>query len=262
MRNLLSVLSVVSIFAMLFWSCKGQADGPYANYTQVSPKTVTGGDPVKINGGNLRFVTEIKFNGIAAQSFSLISDAQIIAYVSPNTPVTTTPYQGMITARDNGPATFDIGVTYYIPQQFQLSGTATYTPAGGLVQSMTDTGSVKIMQLNSVDTIKNSYLCCNAAGTKYMNPYADSANYVRLTGIQFDTRTGITQSTYLSFSLLKNSVVYAKLQDTNLIIPQQVPLLGSAVTIKGNGSLANNKLTLNYTSELNGNIKTSKLVSQ
>jgi hypothetical protein len=266
-------ISSLMILSVIFVACsKDPSDPPTpapvldttkpkdttTSVTSFLPLEATGDDPVKIFGKNLSSLTAVSFGGRPAKSFTLISDSVILAYVSPgsvsgNVSIT-------LAAR-----TFTLpGFLYYTPQVFVLYGTSRYAtlygPDGGTPTTdssryteifVKDTCSFQLRKVNPYDTLRNWYVPNPVphVSPKQRSKYADSANYVMLSGVEIETTPfyAPSNSNAIVYRFVPASFggVYAKIENNVITIPKQTPLT-YLVTIWGSGTINNGVITLQY----------------
>lgn len=228
-----------------------------------APKTATLGDPVKISGKNFTGANSVTFGAAAAQSFTVVSDSVIMAYVGNGS-------SGAVTVTlPSGKMEF-AGFTYYVPQEFNLAGTVRWSslgtyPArdssGYVFKDAVETGTLAIRKINVYDTprIRTSI----SPGNMYISPYVNDPAYVILSGLVDDSYQLRSYGNPVpGFKLSSTSTisVFAKIQDTLIIIPEQGPVF--PITVKGSGVLKNGKLTLQINSDYRHEAKNTIFVSQ
>jgi hypothetical protein len=249
---------------------------PITSLTSFLPLEATGDDPVKIFGKNFGAVSAVSFGGKAAKSFTLISDSVILAYVSPGSAsgnIAVTLTAGVFTLP---------GFTYYTPQVFVLYGTTKYATLGPPSSStgrpldssgykevvVNDTCSFELRKTNPYDTVRNWFIPPPSPHqpAKQRSKYADSANYVLLSGVQLE---------YTPFAIQPYSVafvykfvpkaergVFAKIEGNVITIPPQTPMEYICI-ISGSGTIKNGVITLQFfVDEWHGHSKTSTLSSK
>jgi len=267
----LVVMVLISVTA-----CRKQGSDAAQIPASFYPQIATSDDPVKITGINFTTATGVSFGSTPAKSFTIVSDSVIFATVGAGA-------SGNISISIPSGNIVMTGFTYYTPKTFQMEGPCTYYYSGASFTygttvyspgslNRTDSGTISILGLNRFDTHRNFFYITGLSSWSTSipaNPYADSANYIRLYGF-YDDFGGYPSSTtgrYLRIG--QTQVVYAKLVDTSLTIPSQ-DILVLKKNIKGSGSLVNGKLKLNYTvsssyGNVTGaldNIKISNVVSK
>jgi hypothetical protein len=96
---------VFPLFVITFLGCKKETGfQECAMFSSFSPKKATVGDPVTLKGVRMNLTLAVEFNDSPADSFKIINDSTLIAYVGANTPLfkpTPTPTTGItvITAK-------------------------------------------------------------------------------------------------------------------------------------------------------------------
>lgn len=257
------VLFLLIIGINFLSGCTKDPPPPVAAIKSFSPVNATTDDPVKIMGSNFTNATAVSFGGVAAKSFRVISDSVIFAYVN-------TGASGSISVSTTAGNNELAGFTYYTPQKVNLSGTCVYevlgwpigaAPAGPPVNGL-DSGSITILQLNKYDSARNVFNDFYPPNPYTISVYADSASYVRFSGLINDPGpVGTSGASFVSFKASSPSVVYAKIVGSVITIPTQFFQYRSSSTISGSGTLLNGKLSLAYKFQYRGNIKTAILIS-
>jgi hypothetical protein len=216
--------------------------------TSFVPATATAGDLVKITGTKLTGATAVTIGNTPAQSFQVISDTVIMAYVanagSASGKVSVTAPAGTAEAE---------GFTYYTPQQSTLTGLMTYASVyfNGIPPFdssklktfvVPETISFLIRRINPNDQIRNLTTFFASAKPDIRSHYADSANYVILSGVvaqDMDPVIGIHGGCYnLTSNAPPRSSVFARVVGETITIPHQAPLDGY-VNISGSGVIKN-----------------------
>jgi len=258
--NKYRIITILFLISQIGLNCHKQSS-PNSNMLppkiiSFSPLTATNGDPVKIVGVHLSNPSNISFGGRAASTFKTISDSILIATFDMGA-------SGNIIVTTNGGKNEIAGFKYYTAPTFQLQGNCIYlytfyAPTITVLKDTIESCSLQLLHMNPIDSIKN-YFDFTSGNIKFnISPYVDSPNYVRLSGLINDAN----YNSLFTFQNGSNNILYAKLIDTALTIPKQYPYSGSSQAVSGSGSLVNNKLTLNYTSDYRGYVKKCTLTSQ
>jgi hypothetical protein len=288
MNTLSKYLTAICLYALCASACSkdDQPSTPPApvivntSLTSFVPGTATAGDPIKITGNKFTGATAVMIGNTPAQSFQVISDTVIMAYVA-----TTGVSSGKIAVTTPLGKAETAGFTYYTPVSYSLSGTTRYAsldkfysrPQGGYEVDSSDyktydraeNCTITIRQINPNDVDRNASATeffSTASTYKVRSRYTDSANYVILSGVVDEATHGITGIVYgqaYSFTNTSRewSSVFARIEGSVITIPRQFPLNGY-VYITGSGELKNGVLKLNYfMDDTRGNSKTGNLIS-
>jgi hypothetical protein len=252
-----------SAFVCLF-ACNKEGESIKPGLTSFLPKTATAGDPVKITGIALTGASKVSFGGVDAASFRVVSDSVIFAYPA------TGSVSGSVSVVTGSGTTTMTGFTYYTPVTFKLTGTCRWSTlsswpsidsSGYRFVDLADSGSVSIRNINPYDTAR---LLTELMSTPVITPYVDSAGYVLLEGVVVETRQVTSDINVSGYRFTMGNTaekcnVFAKITDTLVTIPKQSPRW--ALQLWGSGSLKNNKLVLNYITDVRNNRKTATVSS-
>ncbi|NCI51746.1 hypothetical protein GWC95_17610 [Sediminibacterium roseum] len=267
------------ISGIAFYACEKSGDSPAAPLAPTvnlsfTPQTATADDTVMVKGTGFTGATACSFGGANAKSFSVLSDTVIMAVINANT-----PSGPVVVNRVGSSAMSAAGFTYYTPIASYLLGSAKYTTLNKVIAlprlpsdsalykefTAPDTASFVIRAINPNNTEQNK----TAVGANLKPPirsrYADSANYVIMTGVMIENDFPVTNYNgyvyrFRSANMPARSSVFAKITDTLLTIPAQYPLDGY-ITISGSGVIKNGVVvSLDYfVNENFGNTKRASL---
>lgn len=236
------------------------------------PQTATAGDLIRISGKNLTGATAVMIGNIAAQSFQVVSDTVILAYVA--NAGTSSGKVAVTAPAGNADAA---GFTYYTPQLSTLTGSVTYaTVYSNTTTQPFDSSKLKsfvvpetisffIRKINPNDDQRNLTSFLANAKSDYRSRYVDSPNFVILTGaVNQDMAPiiGIYGASYnFTSTASARSSVFAKVVDETITIPSQYPVNGY-VTISGSGVIKNGiVVSMNFvTDDAHGNSKRGALI--
>jgi hypothetical protein len=260
-----SVRYCLLVIIITVFSCEKSDKFPPPTITSFYPTSATEDDPVKISGKFIG-VTKVLFGGVSAKSIQVVSESEILAVVGAGN-------SGSISVETIG-GSFELpGFNYYTAQTYQMAGNCVYVSYGypAIIADTAqrphyyaiETCSIQVFKSNPNDSIRNYLDSYNNPINPKMSPYADSTDYIRISGVGVDPFFGNASNGGLNcFNFIKGGhIIYAKLIDNSFVIPTQQPY-GGSIRIWGNGTLINNKLTINYTSDYRGNDKMATIKSQ
>jgi hypothetical protein len=278
-------LLAVCLYAFCAAACsKGDDQGstqppvpvpPVITFTSIAsfvPATATAGDPVKITGTKFTGATSVIIGNVAAQSFQVISDTVIMAYVA-NAGASSGKVSVVVPS-----ATADAtGFVYYTPQQSTLAGSISYaTLAITTVMPPFDSSKMKtfvvpetvslaVRNINPNDNERNLTAFFANGKAPIRSRYVDSPNFVILTGVVAQnpkTINGFGGESY-SFSATAPAMssIFARVTGETITIPYQTPSNGY-VYITGTGVLKNGVVvSLDFVIDDNhGNSKRGSLI--
>lgn len=213
------------------------------------PKTATAGDVIRISGVKFTGATAVTIGNTAAQSFQVISDTVIMAYVSAGA---SSGNVSVTAPTGNADAT---GFVYYTPQQSTLTGTMMYATLSSQATAMPtldsskfksftvqETISFRVRNINPNDVERN--VAALFAGVKmYKSRFVDSPNYVILSSvISQDPKPingyGGELNSFTANSPSLYGSVFAKVVGETITIPSQTPINGY-IFISGSGVIKN-----------------------
>jgi hypothetical protein len=223
--------------------------------TSFVPATATAGDPVKITGNKFTGATAVMIGNTPAQSFQVVSDTEIMAYVANGG-----ASSGKVSVTAPAGNAEAAGFIYYTPQQSTLAGSVTYASvyAGTSAHPYSppfdssklksfvvpETISFVIRTINPNDEQRNLTSFFANVKADYRSRFADSANYnyVILTGAVNQDMSPVIGAygaayTFTSSATARSSV-FAKVEGETITIPTQYPVNGY-VSINGSGVIKN-----------------------
>jgi hypothetical protein len=224
--------------------------------TSFRPLTATTGEPVKIVGKNFTGVTGVSFGGSPSQSFKIISDSVIFAYVGAGT-------SGDVLISTPAGSISIPGFVFYTPQQYTLYGISKYGTVpwpqnDSSMYQFTAVPDTAVFQLKKINRYDSLAIGTSSFYPEY-SPYVDSPNYVIFSGVVVDGRAGYI-FTPTKINNQRPLSVFAKIIDTVITIPAQTP--DYRIRIWGKGVIKNNKISLQYLADYRGQSKNSTMSSQ
>ncbi len=213
------------------------------------PQTATAGDPVRITGVKFTGATVVMIGNAPAQSFQVISDTEILAYVA-----NAGASSGKVSVTAPVGSAEATGFTYYTPQQSTLTGSVTYASLytnstalpfdSSKLKSfvVSETMSFFIRNINPNDDQRNLTSFTANIKPDIRSRYVDSANFVILTGVVNQDMTPVIGMYGASYNFTSNasarSSVFARVVGETITIPSQYPVNGY-VNISGSGVIKN-----------------------